>query len=321
VPASQGFETRTLPLILLEQLTSFIVMNRIDPEKRAGIVRALVESNSVRATARLTNTAKATVLKLLVDVGELCSAYQHHTICDLKCRQVKADEIWAYAGAKEKNTKKESPGDIWTYTALCAESKLMVSWLVGRRNQENTQAFMADVAGRLANRVQLTTDGVSRYLSAVDDAFRWQGVDYAQIVKTHGLPLDESALQRPYSAMVSAGTVKSRVMGNPDLDNVSTSYVGLSDLSMRTGMRRFIRLTNGLGKKAENHAHAISLYFMHYNYCRPHQTLIKAANGIKTTPAMAAGIADHVWPIEEILGRMSPGYPLHSNPPITDWHY
>lgn len=281
-------------------------MNKLTDSRRASIIRALVEGNSVRATARLTGTSKATVLKLLVELGEFCSIYQDHTLRNLNCKRIEADEIWSFVGAKAKNATKDGQGDLWTYTAICADSKLMVSWRVGSRNHVNTQAFMQDVADRLANRVQLTTDGLRWYLSAVENAFGWNGVDFAQIVKTYGMPMDELERQRRYSPMVCTGAIKLHVMGNPDMDLVSTSYVERSNLSMRMQMRRFTRLTNGFSKKAENHAHAVSLNFMFYNYCRPHQTLTKAAKGIKTTPAMAAGIADHVWTVEEILGIMAP---------------
>lgn len=286
-------------------------MNKLTDARRAAIVRALCEGNSVRATARLTGTAKATVLKLLVELGEFCSIYQDHALQNLRTARVEADEIWSFVGAKAKNATKAGQGDIWTYTALDAESKLMISWLVGARNHANTQAFMADVAERLACRVQLTTDGLGWYLSAVENAFGWNGVDFAQIIKTYGAPTDELERQRRYSPAICTGAVKTRVMGNPDMAKVSTSYVERSNLSMRMGMRRFTRLTNGFSKKAQNHAHAVSLFFTFYNFCKPHLTLTKAARGIKTTPAMAAGLSDHVWTVEEILAKMSPEYLLH----------
>lgn len=229
-------------------------MNKLGTEKRAAIVRALCEGNSVRATARLTASAKATVLKLLVEIGEFCSIYQDHALRNLATTRIEADELWAFVGAKAKNATKEGQCDIWTYTARDADSKLMISWLVGSRNSVNTKAFMANVAERLANRVQLTTDGLGWYLA--------------------------------------------------------TSYVERSNLTIRMGTRRFTRLTNGFSKKAENHAHAVSLFFMFYNYCKPHMTLTKANGGIKTTPAMAAGLTDRVWGVEDILARMSDDYLL-----------
>ena len=243
------------------------VMNKLGTEKRTAIVRALCEGNSVRATARLTASAKATVLKLLVEIGEFCSIYQDHGLRNLTTTRVEADELWAFVGAKAKNATKEGQGDIWTYTARDADSKLMISWLVGSRNSVNTKAFMANVAERLANRVQLTTDGLGWY--------------------------------------VCTGAIKTPIMGNPDRALVSTSDVERSNLTIRMGTRRFTRLTNGFSKKAENHAHAVSLFFMFYNYCKPHMTLTKENGGIKTTPAMAAGLTDRVWGVEDILARMS----------------
>jgi len=286
-------------------------MNRLATDKRATIIRALVEGNSVRSTARLTGSAKATVLKLLVELGDFCSIYQYHALRDLKATRVECDEIWAYCNAKAKNASKPGQGDLWTFTAIDADCKLIFSWLVGQRVQQSAQRFLHDVASRLANRVQLTTDGHPMYLTAVENAFGWAMVDFAQLVKTYATTTDVDASRR-YSPAVCTGAVKTTIMGRPDPDLISTSYVERANLSMRMGMHRFTRLTNAFSKKAENHAHAVSLYFMFYNYCRPHQTLTKAANGVKTTPAMAAGVSvsDHVWTVEEILGLMSPDYLL-----------
>lgn len=280
-------------------------MNKLAAAKRADVIRALCEGNSVRATTRLTGAAKATVLKLLVEVGEFCATYQDIVLRDLPTKRVEADEIWAFVGAKAKNATREGQGDIWTYTALDADSKLMISWLVGPRNSGSTQTFMADVADRLGHRVQLTTDGLAWYLSAVENAFGWNGVDFAQLVKTYGLPTDEAGAVRRYSPMECTGAHKQRVMGKPDAEKVSTSYVERTNLALRMGNRRFTRLTNGFSKKAENHAHAVSLFFMYYNFCKPHGTLTKANRGIKRTPAMAAGLTDHVWTVDEILAKMS----------------
>jgi len=287
-------------------------MNKLTDSRRAAIIRALVEGNSIRATARLTDSAKATVLKLVVEVGEFCSVYQDHVLRNLNTKRVEADELWAYVGAKQKNATNESQGDLWTYTAIDADSKLMISWLVGARNHANTQAFMLDVAERLAGRVQLTTDGLSWYTAAVENAFGWNGTDYAQIIKTFGLPLDENARARRYSPMECTGAIKTPILGCPDADKISTCYVERQNLNIRMQKRRFTRLTNGFSKKAENHAHAVSLYFMFYNFCRPHQTLTKDNWGIKQTPAMVAGLTDHVWPVEEILAKMDPKTLLHS---------
>lgn len=286
-------------------------MNKLTDSRRAAIIRALVEGNSVRATSRLTGTAKATVLKLLVEIGEFCSIYQGHALRNLKSERVECDEIWAYCNAKKANATKPGQGDLWTYTAIDSDSKLMLSWLVGSRNHENTRAFMLDVAEGLANRVQITTDGLKWYVWAVENAFGWNGADFAQLVKSYGQTQVSEDPTRRNSPAVCTGAEKTWVMGDPDMDKVSTSYVEQANLSMRMGMRRFTRLTNGFSKKAENHAHAVSLFFMFYNYCRPHQTLTKAAEGVKTTPAMAAKIADHVWTVEEILEKMSPDHLLH----------
>lgn len=282
-------------------------MNVLSIEKRAAIIRSLVEGNSIRATARMTGTNKDTVTKLLVDVGEFCSIYQHHVLTNLPCTRIEADEIWAYVGAKAANATKDGQGDIWTYTAICAETKLAVTWLVGDRSRESTEAFIADLASRVAGRIQLSTDQHQSYAPAVEKAFGWQGTDYAQITKSYGGAVDDVRGRGRYSpSPVVVGVEKVAVMGKPDIAKVSTSYNERQNLTMRMSMRRFTRLTNGFSKKAENHAHAVSLHFMFYNFCRSHQTLTRAAKGIKTTPAMAAGLTDHVWTVEEVLGLMDP---------------
>jgi len=278
-------------------------MNKISAFKQAGIVRALAEGNSIRATARMTGTSKATVLKFLVELGEFCSFYQDQIIRNLATTRVEADEIWAFVGAKQRRATRSGDGDIWTFTAIDADSKLMITWLVGGRNPDNALAFMSDLKGRLANRIQLTTDGHHMYLSAVERAFGYNKIDYAMLVKTYGQPTDDA---RRYSPPECTGALKERIMGKPVEELVSTSYVERANLSMRMGMRRFTRLTNAFSKKAENHAHAVSLYFMFYNFCRVHQTLTKATNGVHTTPAMAAGLTDRVWKVEDIVARLDP---------------
>jgi IS1 family transposase len=227
----------------------------------------------------LTGTAKATVLKLLVEMGEFCSIYQDHALRNLKCQRIEIDEIWAYCNAKKANATKPGQGDLWTYTAIDSDSKLMLSWLVGSRNHENTRAFMLDVAERLANRVQITTDGLKWYVWAVENAFGWNGADFAQLVKSYGQTQVSEDPTRRYSPAVCTGAEKTWVMGDPDMDKVSTSYVERANLSMRMGMRRFTRLTNAFSKKSENHAHAVSLFFMFYNYCRPDQTPYQSREG------------------------------------------
>lgn len=285
-------------------------MNVLSLSRRAQIIRALVEGNSVRATCRLTGAAKGTVLSLLSEVGEFCSVYQDHRFQNLPCTRIEADEIWAFVGAKQRNAVRQGDGDIWTFTGICADTKLIVSWLVGGRNLENATAFMKDIASRLVNRIQLTTDGHHMYLTAVRKAFGYQ-VDFAQLVKTYGQLEQGVDSSRRYSPPVVTGCEKIRVIGNPDPALVSTSYVERQNLTMRMQLRRFTRLTNAHSKKAENHAHAISLHFMHYNYCRPHATLTKEA-GVKTTPAMAAGLTDRVWTVEDVLALMDPKNLLQS---------
>jgi IS1 family transposase len=283
-------------------------MNQLPLATRAAILRGLVEGSSIRAVARMTGTNKDTVMQLLVSVGEFCSLYQDVVLRDLPCRTVEADEIWAFCGAKAKNATKAGQGDLWTYTAICADSKLAVSWLVGSRSAETTRLFMDDVADRLAERVQLTTDGLGFYVPAVERAFGYNGADFAQLQKRYGTP--DGVPGRYGTQSVCIGADKVAIMGNPDMGKVSTSYVERANLTMRMGMRRFTRLTNGHSKKAENHAHAVSLHFMFYNFCRTHMTLTKSAKGVKTTPAMACGLTDRVWTVENILEKMDPNYVL-----------
>ncbi len=251
------------------------------------------------ATARLTDTSKNTVKKLLIDAGRACAAYQDAMLRDLPCKRVQMDEIWSFTYAKQKNvpTAKAAPqgaGDTWTWTAICADTKLAISWLVGDRDGEHAHAFVQDVYERLAGRVQLTSDGLGAYINAVRDVFGID-VDYAQLVKTYGAS-PESAKGR-YSPAECTGAKKVRIEGKPDRDHVSTSYVERQNLTMRMAMRRFTRLTNGFSKKIENHAHAVALHFMYYNFVRIHKTL-------KVTPAMAAGVTNKLWSMEDIVERM-----------------
>jgi IS1 family transposase len=282
-------------------------MNKLPTAKRAAIVRALCEGNSIRATCRLTGAAKATVLNLLVEVGEFCSGYQDWALRNLRTIRVEADEIWAFVGAKQRQAVRVGDGDIWTFTAIDAETKLMITWLVGPRSVENATAFMKDLRSRLTLKIQLTTDGHAMYETAVRAAFKWDEINWAMLVKQYGQLDDSKDAARKYSPPVCTGSVKVRKIGKPDPALVSTSYVERSNLSLRMQQRRFTRLTNAFSKKAENHAHAVSLYFMYYNFCRAHTTLTKNhPSHYPTTPAMAAGITDHVWKVEEILGAMDP---------------
>lgn len=274
-------------------------MNKTSTEKRAQILRCLVEGNSIRATCRLTGAAKGTVTKLLCDAGRACSEYQDKAFVNLGCKRVQCDEIWSFVGAKEKNCsaemKAKGAGDVWTWTALDAETKLIPCWFVGNRDAGCAYHFIHDLKARLANRVQLTTDGHRAYLSAVEDAFGAE-VDYAMLQKVYGAAPEGPQVR--YSPAVCMGARKAVITGAPDFDHISTSYVERANLSMRMGNRRFTRLTNGFSKKVENHEHALALYFMFYNFARIHQTL-------RVTPAMEAGVSDHVWEMEEIVSLIS----------------
>ena len=288
---------------MLELSTIFRVMNRLSDAKRAAILRCLTEGNSIRSTARITGTVKATVLKLLVEAGEFCSNYQDQVLRDLDCKRIEADEIWAFIGAKQRNAKKAGDGDIWTFTALDPDSKLMVAWLVGDRSPRSATIFMKDLASRVSEKIQLTTDGHGMYLTAVRAAFSFLDVDYAQVVKKYG-QLETKEERRRYSPPTCTGAKKVRMIGNPNPDLISTSMVERSNLQIRMSSRRFTRLTNAFSRKAENHAHAVSLTFMAYNFCTPHGTLTKGRGGLKTTPAMAAGITNRPWQIEDVLALM-----------------
>lgn len=266
-----------------------VTMNRLSAEKRAQVVRCLVEGNSIRATCRMTGVAKNTVTKLLVDFGLACMTHHHETVRGLNSERVQCDEIWSFCFAKEKNVRPEKVGepgygDVWTWTGIDADSKLVVSYYVGRRETEDAQAFMADLAQRLSSRVQLTTDGYGPYLKAVRDNFGID-VDFAQMIKQYGRERQDGQ-QRHYSRI-----------GQPDPTKISTSFVERSNLTMRMGMRRFTRLTNAHSKKLENLMCAVALHFTYYNFVRVHSTL-------KTTPAVAAGIADHAWKLPELIGLL-----------------
>jgi IS1 family transposase len=280
-----------------------VSMNRLSTEKRAQVLSCLVEGNSIRATVRMTGAAKNTITKLLTDVGQACADYQDQAFRDLPCEVVEADEIWSYCYAKNKNVPEQfkgTPGygDVWTFTAICADTKLVPSWLVGERTADDADVFLRDLAGRMANRIQLSTDGNKIYESTVGPAFNQQ-VDWAVIQKTYATP--EVAEQRKYSPAEHTGTVVRVLKGDPDPSRISTSYVERQNLTMRMGMRRFTRLTNAFSKRVENLAHAVSLHFFFYNFARPHQSL---KSPYARTPAMAAGLTDHIWTVEEIAALL-----------------
>lgn len=277
-----------------------VIMNQMSTERRAAVVRALVEGCSIRATVRMTGVSKNTIVKLIADLGDACSKFQNATIRGVRSQRIQCDEIWSFVGAKQKNASEEKKaqgwGDVWTWTALDADTKLMVSFRLGARDAETAFEFMQDLASRLANRVQLTTDGHRPYLSAVEDAFG-ADVDYAMLVKLYGASGEN---ETRYSPAKCLGCIPNEITGNPDPKHISTSYVERQNLTMRMSMRRFTRLTNGFSKKLENHAAMVALYFMYYNFGRVHQTL-------RVTPAMEAGIANHVWSIDEIVGLLEAG--------------
>jgi IS1 family transposase len=277
-------------------------MNRLSTEKRAQIIGSLVEGNSIRATVRMTGAAKNTITKLLVDLGEACAEYQDGVLVDLPCKVVEADEIWSYCYSKQKNVPEQfkgTPGygDVWTFTAICADTKLAPTWLVGERTSDDAEVFLTDLASRMAERIQLSTDGHRMYEATVGRAFD-QDVDWAQIQKSFAA---ESGQRGKYSPAVCIGTKRRALKGDPDMDRASTSYVERQNLTMRMGMRRFTRLTNGFSRKVENLAHAVSLHFMHYNFARPHQSL---KDRYPRTPAMAAGVSDHIWSLKEIAALL-----------------
>lgn len=272
-------------------------MNQLSMSKRVAVVSALVEGNSLRSTCRMTGVAMNTVLKLLAELGTECAAYHNAYVRNLRARRIQCDEIWQFIGAKEKNARDEQKaqgwGDCWTWTAIDADTKLIASWFIGSRDATSAWWFMRDLTSRLISRVQLTTDGHSAYLTAVEQAFASE-IDYAQLVKIYGAPR-EGAVR--YSPAKLLQTEKEVIRGNPDPRHISTSFVERQNLTMRMSMRRFTRLTNGFSKKAENHAHAVAVHFLHYNFARVHKTL-------RCTPAMEAGLSDHVWSLEEVIGLL-----------------
>jgi IS1 family transposase len=270
-------------------------MNILPIEKRVQIINLLVEGMSMRATSRIADVSINTVTKLLESVGAACAEYQNQHLRGIRSRLVQCDEIWAFCYCKEKNVPPEQDGilgygDVYTWTGMDADSKLMISYMVGKRDADYANAFMQDLASRLANRVQLSTDGHKPYLEAVEGALG-ADVDYAMLIKHYGA--GNTTDQRRYSPSEFVSAEKRVIMGEPDMKHVSTSFVERQNLTMRMGMRRFTRLTNGFSKKVENLEHAVGLHFMHYNFARIHKTL-------RVTPAMEAGVADHVWSIEEI---------------------
>ncbi|MDX6272024.1 MAG: hypothetical protein QOD28_3247 [Acidobacteriota bacterium] len=272
-------------------------MNKLNNERRAQVVAALVEGNSIRATVRMTGVAKNTIVKLLEDLGTACANYQDEAMRNLPCRRIECDEIWSFCHSKKKNVAPEHQGilgfgDVWTWVAIDADTKLVPCWHVGNRDARAAEQFMNDLAGRLANRVMLTTDGHRAYLEAVESAFGSQ-IDYAMLVKIYGHAQNEVR----YSPAECIGSHAQVITGDPFPPMISTSIVERQNLTMRMSMRRFTRLTNGFSKKLENHMHAIALHYMYYNFARIHRSL-------RCSPAMEAGISKTLWSISDIVALM-----------------
>ncbi len=276
-------------------------MNRLSTERRAQILGMLTEGASLRAASRLGQVSINTVSKLLVDIGDACAEYQDGAMQHLSCKRLQADEIWSFIGAKAKHVKPGHPidyGDVWTWVAIDADTKLVPSWYIGGRTTTDALEFMRDVASRLDARIQLTTDGHQPYILAVARAFGGE-VDYAQIIKQYGA--DPAEDQKRYSPAVCTSVERHDVMGHPDPAHVSTSYVERQNLTMRMHLRRYTRLTNAFSRKIENHAAAVALHFQYYNFARPHKSL---KNPYPRTPAMAAGVDDHIWSLQEIAALL-----------------
>ena len=286
-----------------------VSMNRLDTIKRAQIVRCLIEGCSIRSTVRMTGASKNTIAKLLIELGACCAKFMDETMVNLPCKRLQADEIWSFVGCKQKNVTVEKVerdgiiGSVWTWTAIDAETKLIPCWLIGLRDEGCAIEFIQNLASRLANRVQLTTDGLKVYLNAVYEAFG-DDIDYAILHKIYGRDVPDASR---YSPAQCIGCEKKEAIGNPDAKHISTSYVERSNLSIRMSMRRFTRLTNAFSKKIEHHAASIAIYFTWYNMGRVHKTL-------KTTPAVAAGVADHVWSVDEMVNLLEAVEPTSTRP-------
>lgn len=274
-------------------------MNRKTTKERAQILNCLVEGNSIRSIVRLTGASKNTIVKLLEEIGEACAWYQDQNLRNLPCNRVQIDEIWSFVYSKQKNAPEGmegEAGDVWTWTAIDADTKLVPSWRIASRDSEVAHAFVGDLASRMANRIQLTSDGYKLYVNTVESAFGVD-VDYAMLVKIYG---DNVEGQKRHSPAQCTREIKQEMAGKPDVKHISTSFAERQNLTMRMSMRRFTRLTKAFSKKVENHGHAIALHFMHYNFCRIHESL-------KVTPAVAAGVSQTLWSLEDLV-RMANAY-------------
>jgi IS1 family transposase len=274
-------------------------MNKLDTAKRTQVVSAIVEGCSIRSIVRMTGVSKNTVAKLLIELGAACSKYMDENLRNLKCERLQVDELWSFVGCKQKNVtvkrlnKGDLCGDVWAWIAIDSDTKLVPCFMIGQRDPVSANLFMQDLAARLANRVQLTTDGLKVYIKAVRNAFG-NDIDYAMLVKIYGNTVEG---QKRYSPAECIGCETKRVKGNPDPEHISTSYVERQNLTVRMSLRRFTRLTNAFSKKVENHAAALSIFYMHYNFVRIHQSL-------RVTPAMAAGVTDRLWDIQNLIAML-----------------
>ena len=270
-------------------------MNRLSSERRAQVIGALIEGNSIRSTCRMTGVCKDAVLKLIRDMGAACAEHHNSVVRNVKAARVQCDEIWSFCYAKEKNVPVEKEGtgagSVWTWTAIDADSKLIISYLCGGRDAAWARQFMEDLASRVSTRIQITTDGHRAYAEAVEGAFGME-VDYAMLIKLYGSPSDNPETR--YSPASCIGIRTGILSGNPDREHISTSFVERQNLNLRMGVRRFTRLTNAFSKKFENHCHMVAIYHAYYNFCRVHQTL-------RVTPAMEVGLTTHVWTIKELV--------------------
>jgi len=271
-------------------------MNRLTSEQRAAVISCLIEGDSVRSTVRITGVAKKTVMRLVFEVGSFCANYQNRIFQNLKCERIQVDECWSFCYAKQKNVTSEiaeknpGAGDAWLWAAIDADTKLVLCWLIGKRDPASARDFIEDLASRLSNRIQLTSDGLKMYVKAVDKAFAGD-IDYAQLVKIYGLPEE---LEKRYSPAVCIGCESHAIIGNPDPEHINTSYIERHNLSVRMTARRFTRLTNAFSKKIENHIASVALTYFAYNFIKVHRTL-------RTTPAMAAGVTDRLWDVNDLV--------------------
>jgi IS1 family transposase len=284
-------------------------INKLPIETRVRILNMLVEGSSMRSISRVCDVSINTVTKLLMDAGRAAETFHVETVRNVSAKRVQADEIWSFCGAKQRNVTEDNKahGDVWTWTALDADTKLILTWLVADRTNASAELFLTDLASRVSNRIQLTTDGHTAYNNAVGVAFMNTGVDYAQLVKKYGAAPDRGP-ERKYSPGICVAAERQPVRGNPDDKHISTSFVERQNLTMRMSMRRFTRLTNAFSKKIDNHCAALALYFFHYNFCRIHKSL-------RTSPAQAAGITSELLSMEHLCKLMDDAKPRKKRGP------